>query len=68
MKWEVANYVARCLTYQRVKIEHQRPAGLLQSLDVPEWKWGSISMDFVVGLLLTQWKHNVIWVIVDRLT
>ena len=68
MKQEVADYVAKCLTCQRVKIEHQRPAGLLQPLDVPEWKWDSVSMDFVMGLPLTQRKHNAIWVIVDRLT
>ena len=29
MKREVVDYVARCLTCQRVKIEHQRPAGHL---------------------------------------
>jgi len=29
MKQEVADYLAKCLTCQRVKIEHQRPAGLL---------------------------------------
>ena len=60
--------MAKFLTRQRVKIEHQRPAGLLQLLDVPEWKWNSISIDFVVGLPLTQRKNNAIWVIVDRLT
>jgi len=60
--------VAKCLTCQRVKIKHQRPAGLLQPLDVPEWKWDSMSMDFMVGLLLTQRKNDAIWVIVDRLT
>jgi len=32
MKREVADYVARCLTCQRVKIEHRRPARLLQPL------------------------------------
>jgi len=53
MKQEVADYVAKCLTCQRVKIEHQRPAGLLQPLDVPEWKWDSVCMDFVMGLPLT---------------
>jgi len=38
MKQEVADYVVKCLTCQRVKIEHQRLAGLLQPLDIPEWK------------------------------
>ena len=37
-------------------------------MDVPEWKWDSVSMDFVVGLPLTQRKNNAIWAIVDRLT
>ena len=46
MKREVAEYVALCDTCQRVKAEHQRPAGLLQPLKVPEWKWEEISMDF----------------------
>ncbi|KAK6139751.1 hypothetical protein DH2020_026511 [Rehmannia glutinosa] len=30
MKNQVAEFVARCLTCQRVKAEHQRPTGLLQ--------------------------------------
>ena len=68
MKQEVADYVARYLTCQRVKIEHQQPAGLLQPLDIPEWKWDSVFVDSVVGLPLPQRKNNVIWVIVDRLT
>ncbi|XP_073039337.1 uncharacterized protein [Primulina eburnea] len=51
-----------------VKIEHQRPAGLLQSLPIPQWKWKLITMDFVVGLPRTQKGFNYIWVIVDRLT
>ncbi|XP_074292398.1 uncharacterized protein LOC141619268 [Silene latifolia] len=50
MKKEVAEFVSRCLTYQRVKGEHKRPQGKVQPLDVPEWKWESISMDFIVGL------------------
>ena len=50
MKCDVAEYVALCDTCQRVKAEHQRPAGLLQPLRIPEWKWEEISMDFIVGL------------------
>ncbi|KAK2395503.1 hypothetical protein QL285_057237 [Trifolium repens] len=68
MKKDVAEFVASCLTCQKAKIEHQRPAGMLQSLDIPEWKWDSISMDFITGLPKTRRKHDSIWVIVDRLT
>jgi hypothetical protein len=50
MKRAIAKYVALCDNYQRVKAEHQRPTGLLQPLQIPEWKWEQISMDFIVGL------------------
>ncbi|WVZ80963.1 hypothetical protein U9M48_028396 [Paspalum notatum var. saurae] len=68
MKRAVAEYVAVCDTCQRVKAEHQRPAGLLQPLKIPEWKWEEIRMDFIVGLPRTQKGYNSIWVVVDRLT
>jgi len=68
MKKEIAAYVARCDTCCRVKAVHLKPAGLLQPLSVLGWKWEEISMDFIVGLPLTQKGHNSIWVIVDRLT
>ena len=64
----MAEYVAICDTCQRVKAEHQRPAGLLQPLKIPEWKWEEITMDFIVGLPRTQKGYNSIWVVVDRLT
>jgi len=41
---------------------------MLQSLDIPEWKWDSIAIDFVVGLPQTIQKFDSIWVIMDRLT
>lgn len=68
MKADIASYVAHCDICQRVKAEHQRPAGLLQPLDIPVWKWDDISMDFIVGLPRTQKGHDSIWVVVDRLT
>ncbi|WVZ84650.1 hypothetical protein U9M48_031657, partial [Paspalum notatum var. saurae] len=58
----------RAVAEYRVKAEHQRPAGLLQPLKVPEWKWEEITMDFIVGLPRTQKGYNSIWVVVDRLT
>ena len=45
MKREIAKFVAECDVCRHVKAEHQRPAGLLQPLPVPEWKWDSIGMD-----------------------
>ncbi|WVZ63408.1 hypothetical protein U9M48_013042, partial [Paspalum notatum var. saurae] len=68
MKRAVAEYVAVCDTCQRVKAEHQRPAGLWRPLKILEWKWEEISMDFIVGLPRTQKGYNSIWVVVDRLT
>nr|XP_009783425.1 PREDICTED: uncharacterized protein LOC104232029 [Nicotiana sylvestris] len=35
-KKDVANFVSSCLTYQQVKAEHQRPAGLPQQIEIPE--------------------------------
>src|SRR5512142_650567 len=68
MRREVAEYVALCDVCQRVKAEHQKPAGLLQLLKIPEWKWEEIGMDFITGLPRTSAGHDSIWVVVDRLT
>ncbi|KAL5538486.1 hypothetical protein UlMin_044642 [Ulmus minor] len=68
LKKDVASYVAKCLVCQKIKAEHQRPAGVLQPIEIPEWKWEQISMDFVVGLPKTSNGYDAIWVIVDRLT
>jgi hypothetical protein len=68
MKRDVAEFVERCSTCQQVKAEHQRPAGPLQPLEIPVWKWEEIAMDFLVGLSRTQAGYDAIWVIVDRLT
>ncbi|KAL0381936.1 UNVERIFIED_CONTAM: Transposon Ty3-I Gag-Pol polyprotein [Sesamum latifolium] len=68
MKKDVAEFVAKCLTCQQVKAEHQAPAGKLHPLSIPEWKWEKITMDFVIGLPRTFRKHDAVWVIVDRLT
>jgi hypothetical protein len=68
MKRDIIEYVSLCDTCQRVMAEHQRPAGLLQPLKIPKWKWEEIGMDFIVRLPHTQARYDLIWVIVDRLT
>ncbi|GJU05633.1 putative reverse transcriptase domain-containing protein [Tanacetum coccineum] len=68
MKRDIATYVSKCLTCSKVKAEHQRPPGLLQQPEIPEWKWDKIIMDFITKLPRTKNGHDTIWVIVDRLT
>ena len=68
LKRDIAEYIAKCDVCSRVKAEHQKPAGLLQPLPVPDWKWEQIGMDFITGLPRTKSGYDSIWVIVDRLT
>ncbi|KAL0540248.1 hypothetical protein IC582_024481 [Cucumis melo] len=68
IKREVADFVSMCLVCQQVKAPRQRPAGLLQPLSVPGWKWESVLIDFITGLPKTLKGYTVIWVVVDRLT
>ena len=68
MKKDIAEFVSQCLVCQQVKAEHQSPAGRMQPLFIPEWKWDHITMDFVVGLPRTRSGRDAVWVIVDRLT
>ncbi|WVZ80609.1 LOW QUALITY PROTEIN: hypothetical protein U9M48_028068, partial [Paspalum notatum var. saurae] len=68
MKREIAKYVSKCDVYQRVKADHLKPAGMLQPLAVPAWKWEDIHMDFIVGLPRTPKGYDSIWVIIDRFT
>jgi hypothetical protein len=50
MKVDIAKYVACCGVCQQVKAEHKRSTGLMQPLEILEWKWEHITMDFVIGL------------------
>ncbi|GJR96252.1 putative reverse transcriptase domain-containing protein [Tanacetum coccineum] len=68
MRRDIAEYVNRCLTCLKVKAEHQKPSGLLQQPEIPEWKWEKITMDLVVKLPRSSSGYDAIWVIVDRLT
>lgn len=68
MKLDIDSYVEKCSICTQVKTEHQKPYGSLQQLDIPEWKWDHITMDFVTKLPRTSKGHDMIWVVVDWLT
>ena len=68
MKKDVAKYIAKCMECQRVKVEHKHPAGLLQPLPIPEWKWEVVTIDFITKLPQSSGRHDSIMVVVDKLT
>ena len=45
MRRDIAEYLSKCLECQQVKVEHRHPAGLLQPIPIPEWKWEVISLE-----------------------
>ncbi|GJU32271.1 putative reverse transcriptase domain-containing protein [Tanacetum coccineum] len=63
-----AEDVGEVSCHAMVKAEHQKLSGLLVQLEIPQWKWDNITMDFITKLPRTSSGYDTIWVIVDRLT
>ncbi|GJX80031.1 putative reverse transcriptase domain-containing protein [Tanacetum coccineum] len=66
MKAKITTYVSKCLTCANVKIEYQKPSGLLVQPEIPQWKWENIIMDFVTKLPKTATGQDTIWKVVSR--
>ncbi|KAF3654602.1 RING/U-box superfamily protein [Capsicum annuum] len=67
MKRDIADFVAKCATCQQVKVEHQRPGGMLQKFGIPlEVETGEYGFGDHFTPLHRQ--PDSIWVIIDRLT
>lgn len=62
---DVIALVHQCTTCNIVKSSHQRPAGLLQPLPVPQRPWSHIAIDFVTDLPPSQ-NYTTILTVVDR--
>ena len=54
MKREEVEYVAKYLECQPVKVVHQYLVEILKLIPIPEWKWETITMDFIIGLPKTK--------------
>ena len=68
MQASVKKYVSTCEDCQRYKAGRQKPAGLLQPLEIPTRPWEVVSLDFVTKLPLTEDGFDTILVIVDKLS
>nr|GEU90807.1 putative reverse transcriptase domain-containing protein [Tanacetum cinerariifolium] len=56
----------KCLTCPKVKIEYQKPSGLLVQPEIPQWKWKNITMDFVIKLPKTAAGQDTGWEVVSK--
>ena len=68
MKKDIAHFLYKCPNFKQVKVEHEKPGGMTQEIDIPSWKWDVINMDFITGLPRSRRHHNSIWVIANRMT
>jgi hypothetical protein len=68
MQPDITDYVRSCESCQRSKPSHQLPAGLLQSLPIPDAPWRDVSLDLITSLPRTKAGHDAIVVFVCRLT
>uniref|UniRef100_A0A3P9IU91 Gypsy retrotransposon integrase-like protein 1 n=1 Tax=Oryzias latipes TaxID=8090 RepID=A0A3P9IU91_ORYLA len=65
MDKDVREYIAACSTCARSKTSNSPPSGLLQPLPTPNRPWSHISIDFVMGLPMSQ-GNSVILTVIDR--
>ena len=64
LKEDVKKYVQRCFKCQKNKVQHQRKAGELHPLEIPQGLWQEISID-IIGPLSKSNRMDTIVVIVD---
>ena len=65
---DVQQFVSSCDHCQRNEASHEQPAGLLQPLLVPEFRWQWVTVNFTTDLPETKAGHTAIMVFVDRLS
>nr|GEZ68587.1 hypothetical protein [Tanacetum cinerariifolium] len=61
IKAKITTYISKCLTYAKIKAGYQKPFGLLVQLEIPQWKWENITMDFVTNLPKMAIGQDTIW-------
>jgi len=67
LKEDIKKYVQGCIKCQQNKVQHQKKAGKLHPLEIPEGPWQDISID-MIGPLPRLNEMDAILVIVDRFT
>ena len=68
MRKSIQSFVQSCTSCQRNKSSTQRPFGLLTPLEIPDSRWHTVTMDWIMDLPTSSSGFNAIMVIVDKLT
>jgi len=68
MNQDIRKHVQECDACQRTKPSTQKPSGELQPLPIPERPWKSIGMDLLGPVPESKNGHDMILIVVDRLT
>jgi hypothetical protein len=67
MKKYFVECIARCMEFQRVKVEYRHPVGFLQCLPIPEKKRKVVTIEFITKFPRKTRHSNLIMVVVDKL-
>ena len=65
MRKQIYDFVDSCAICQKVKVSRQKAGGLLKPLEIASRPWSDISMDFIVGLPVSNGFDSIL-VVVDR--
>eukprot|EP00171_Calliarthron_tuberculosum_P004604 IDg4604t1 len=65
---DVGRYISSCQSCQTNKVDKRAPVGLLQPHKITERCWQVVTADFLSELPLTPRQHDVILVIIDKLS
>lgn len=68
MREAVEAFVSSCISCQRNKSSNKRPFGLLTPLPIPDSRWHTVTMDFIMDLPKSSSGNDAIMVLVDKLT
>ncbi len=68
MLLDITDYVRACPSCQRNKASNKPASGTMHPLPIPESRWESVSVDFIVQLPRTSHGHDAVAVCVDRLS
>ena len=67
LKKDIKRYVQECVKCQQNKVQHQKKAGELHPLEIPQGPWQEISID-IIGPLPKSNRMDAIVVIVNQFT